>query len=156
MPRWICPHCRATMNVMPVHIGTMQTCLNCKTTSEVTDADATVIPAEVPAFAVEPDESDETQEQSEKGVSTTTIGKIRKETPPIVQICRAITVVAAVIIVVGNLAAFSEIPNKTAGSVVTLAPAAMAVFAATLVWLGTDFVSDLYRCRRLLEEIAKK
>ena len=35
-------------------------------------------------------------------------------------------------------------------------PLLPALFVLFHFWLWTDFISDVYRCRRLLEEIAKK
>ena len=40
MPKWICPHCDAVMNVKPEHLGQTAACVSCGRKSEVKDAAA--------------------------------------------------------------------------------------------------------------------
>lgn len=40
MPRWVCLHCDAVMNVKPAHLGQTVACVSCGRKSEVVDANS--------------------------------------------------------------------------------------------------------------------
>ena len=76
MPRWICPHCNATMKVAPGLVGQQKPCLGCGAVSQVFDADFQ--PAIPMSFGTH-----------SNAVSSSMIARIKEETPLYVTLYRA-------------------------------------------------------------------
>lgn len=86
-------------------------------------------------------------------VGQRTIDRIKVDAPPLIRVYRFASWLVLGIVAVVNLVAF----NAAGGQDWWIwLPTGIAVAWLSGVYLVTDFMSDVYRCRRLLEEIAKK
>lgn len=132
MPRWICPSCNASIKVAASHLGTHQPCAGCGVVSEVVDSsfpltvNATAIPAAL-------------------------IRQIVHESPALIHVVKMIHVFGSLIL----SSVFAWLASYTSVSLWYLGIAVVALWLA-FCWLFYEFYSDVFRCRRLLEEIAKK
>ena len=146
MPTWICPNCLAKMTVKESHIGKTAPCVQCGTVSTVADV-AEIIDAsgyQPPAPALPPI-------NPTTAVPASTINRIRGESPTLVAIWKIAHVLTVLTLVVGAW----YLHMKTRESFWWMFP--IGGFVSLVLWWPVyEFMSDVYRCRRLLEEIAKK
>lgn len=89
------------------------------------------------------------------GTSPRTITNITSSAPPLIHLYRAAALLATGAVIVTNVIAYNHTPPH-AQDLAALSSSALALAAFGFLWLLSDFMSDVYRCRRLLEEIAKK
>lgn len=147
MARWICPNCNATMNAPANLLGSNRACVKCGVVSEVMDADA-VDEFSFAAPAVQ---------THGMPVSAVTVSRIKTEAPALIKVYRLVAVCLTLAICLTSLAIYLRLSPKTPAEwAVVVGPPAVALAGLAFFWLLTDFLSDVFRCRRLLEEIAKK
>lgn len=144
MPRWICPDCSAVMKVPANLVGHDRACVTCGVVSSVTDADAAVFtPAPIQTHGMP--------------VSLTTINRIKGEAPGLIRLYRGVALLVTFLVLLASLATYIKLqPDSPIEYAIVLGPPAVMLTWLAFFWLLTDFMSDVYRCRRLLEELAKK
>jgi hypothetical protein len=145
MPTWICPSCLTKMNVKTAHVGNPAPCVACGVVSTVFDVDDIIGAAGIAPTVAAPVVTPSTS------VPGSTITRIRGEAPTIVHLLRTIDLIGTAIVIAGSL----YMRAKT-NSDWWLIPMTVSVVQLIFLWLIYEFASDMYRCRRLLEEIAKK
>jgi hypothetical protein len=145
MPVWICPNCHGSTKVTLAHLATMQPCPKCGTVGRVTQATSKTAPA--PAAAVATDDDDQSS------VPQDVITAIITDAPLLIRLYRGVSLFGSLAVIVVTVLAVAQMPNPP---LMALLPIPAALLWLAMVWLVTDFMADVYRCRRLLEEIAKK
>ncbi|MES2790138.1 MAG: hypothetical protein V4719_10985 [Planctomycetota bacterium] len=162
MARWICPTCKAAMTVKDSLVGQTKPCAKCGKPSEVFDVDAVPDADDFEGFNIPEDATPpklpakrETkfEDVSRAGgpVPVAVIDRIKRETPLLITIYRiGFAALAGLMTLVAGIAFINT------GHILSLAPAFAGLGILAFVWIVTDFASDLFRCRRLLEEMAQR
>lgn len=143
MARWICPSCNTVMKVAAGLIGQQKPCASCGVVSEIFEAETAAVFSPPPI---------QTQGLS---VSLATINRIRDDSPTLIKVYRFSAVLTTLAVFLGNI--YVYLLTKPLGwPLLQFIPTGVALISLAFFWLLTDFLSDVFRCRRLLEEIAKK
>lgn len=161
MPRWICPTCHAVMTVKSNLLGLKKPCAKCGKPSEVFDVDAVEDEAEDEfdddEFEIPEDEPPRLPSKGQQShrpgsaVPAAVVKNITTEVPTLIMLYRYASLGGAgLVVLICLFVAFR------AESLVPLIPAVFAIGFLALIWIATDFMSDLFRCRRLLEEMAQR
>jgi predicted RNA-binding Zn-ribbon protein involved in translation (DUF1610 family) len=150
MPVWICPSCHGSTKVALAHLATMQPCPKCGTVGRVVQSTSKPAPAAPP---VTPASVSQSIPSDSLPVPLSVINSIVADSPLLIRLYRGVSLFGSLAVILVTVLAVAQMPNPP---LMVLLPIPAALLWLAMVWLVTDFMSDVYRCRRLLEEIAKK